>query len=435
VDPTLTGTPRFNLLARRSLVPLAGGALGPSITPTPPLVLASCNGGAAGFEFEAWRDAFDSRLLLAGTPWQAAEVPVVSASCASGMHAVFLATRLLAAGHPEVVVLAADTLSPSSYANFESLRVLAEAPATPWQAESTGFVAGEAAVALRLRRASPPAGPALARIEGPTLAQDLDGSGLRRALAPHSAGTPDLLLGLGTGPHPTDSAELAALDSFPRGVPLATALAHFGHTLGASGPLSLALAILAARAGRSLPALRMPAARAMDGRPLWDGGPGPRAAVVACRALSGACAAIALSFDQADPVSPSTSAPWTSPAPSGPLLHPLLRLLAAQALERRPTHPPAMVVARLETPLAPPPAARVGGRLLPSAVVEITPGFVPQLVARAWGFTGPALCLVGGAEAEVEALIEASRRTAGPVAVVALRGSGEERDVEWELRS
>jgi hypothetical protein len=76
----------------------------------------------------------------------------------------------------------------------------------------------------------------------------------------------------------------------------------------------------------------------------------------------------------------------------------------------------------------------VGGRLLPSAVLEITPGFVPQLVARAWGFAGPALCLVGGEDSEIETLVAACRSTAGPVALVGLRGDGEDRDVEWQLR-
>ena len=88
---------------------------------------------------------------------------------------------------------------------------------------------------------------------------------------------------------------------------------------------------------------------------------------------------------------------------------------------------------RLEEPLQPPPRALVGGRLLPAAVVEITPGFIPRLVAGAWGFAGGALCLVGGAGAlrEVDALVSACR-AAGPVAQLLVRGGGEDRDVEWQ---
>src|SRR4030095_16388521 len=146
------------------------------------------------------RRAFDTGALLAGTAWEGVPLPVVSGSCVSGLHAVFVATQLLAAGHPEVVVLAADALSPSSQANFEALRVLSENPEAPWQPRSTGFVPGEAAVALRLQRAPGPAGEALAsgradeslgRLYGPALAQDVDGSGLRRALAPLSGRVPD----------------------------------------------------------------------------------------------------------------------------------------------------------------------------------------------------------------------------------------------------
>ena len=43
----------------------------------------------------------------------------------------------------------------------------------------------------------------------------------------------------------------------------------------------------------------------------------------------------------------------------------------------------------------PPPRAVLGGRLLPSAVLEMTPGRVAMLVAQMWGYTGPTLCLVG----------------------------------------
>jgi hypothetical protein len=424
-DPALSGPRRWNALARAALAQL-------DRPPTPRVVVASCNGGGSEWNDGAWGRAFDGGALLAGTAWEALRPPVVSGSCASGLHAVFLARCLLAAGERGVTVLAADALSPSSQANFEALRVLAEAPEPPWQPHSSGFVPGEAAVALRLARDEDGAGESLARLFGPTLAQDFDGSGLRRALLPLSGRAPDLVFGLGTGPFATDAMELDALRrAFPDDVPLATSLAHFGHTLGASGPLSLALALLAARAGRPLPSLCMPAPRAADGRPLWRGAPRPQAAVVATRALSGACAAAAVSVDGAVPMTPDPPADWICPGPAGPLQHPLLRRLAAEAPAGRPPRPPALLVALLDEPLAPPPRARMGGRLLPSAVVEITPGFVPQLVARAWGFAGPALCLVGGAGSEVDALLAACRDTAGTVSVVRLHGGGEDRDVDW----
>jgi hypothetical protein len=54
---------------------------------------------------------------------------------------------------------------------------------------------------------------------------------------------------------------------------------------------------------------------------------------------------------------------------------------------------------RLGEPLTPPPRALAGGRLLPSAVLEITPGRAALQIAQGWGYQGPALCLAGSVEA------------------------------------
>ena len=84
----------------------------------------------------------------------------------------------------------------------------------------------------------------------------------------------------------------------------------------------------------------------------------------------------------------------------GPLMNPMLKRLASEAYEQRPVEPPDVLILRLEKPLAPPPSAIIGGRLLPSAVLEITPGFASQLIARCWGYSGPALCLVGNVDVD-----------------------------------
>ncbi|MFY9825796.1 MAG: hypothetical protein WAM82_30785, partial [Thermoanaerobaculia bacterium] len=78
------------------------------------------------------------------------------------------------------------------------------------------------------------------------------------------------------------------------------------------------------------------------------------------------------------------------------LQHPLLRRLAEEAPRHRPPEPPDLLVVRLGEPLMPPQRAVIGGRLLPSAVLEITPGRAALEVARGWGYRGPTLCLVGG---------------------------------------
>jgi len=112
-----------------------------------------------------------------------------------------------------------------------------------------------------------------------------------------------------------------------------------------------------------------------------------------------------------------------------------LKRLAAEALDHRPSTPPDVLILRLERPLAPSPAAFIGERLLPSAVLEITPGFASQLIARCWGFAGPALCLVGSfigqSDAEVYGLKNAFRESGLNVFQVNLRGSGDNRAIEW----
>jgi hypothetical protein len=84
------------------------------------------------------------------------------------------------------------------------------------------------------------------------------------------------------------------------------------------------------------------------------------------------------------------------------------------------------VIVTLEAPL--PPSARIGRRILPTSVLEMTPGQLPQLIARAWGYPGPALCLVGG---DPEPLLAACRATHDRVYRVAIRGM-DDRDVEWD---
>jgi hypothetical protein len=114
----------------------------------------------------------------------------------------------------------------------------------------------------------------------------------------------------------------------------------------------------------------------------------------------------------------------------GPLMNPTLKGLASEALGHRPTTPPDVLILRLEKPLAPPASAIIGGRLLPSGVLEITPGFASQLIARCWGYTGPALCLVGNVDADPYGLRNSFREN---VYQVNLRGSGDNRAIEWNV--
>ncbi len=436
----LRGAARWHALASAALADLGGAPA--------PVIAASCNGAADAASADDWAHAF---AALGG--------PVASAACASGIHALWLgATRLAAGVDDEVIVLASDILSAVNHDQFESLRVLSETPA-PWQATATGFLPGEAAVAIRLVR-----GGGLA-LGGPLLAHDRDGVDALAALVAAMPWGATHAIGQGTGPVAIDDRELAAL---PRDLPLATPLAAFGHALGASGLLSVALAALgrdralAALAMNALGELGGPnttrddlavstntehpgreggAARdigashaghaadglgtalvASDGRAL---GTALGDALVACRALGGACAAVGVGVPAALVRSPP---PWSAPAEPPALRIPMLRRIASEARAHRPALPPGAQLVRLDAPIVPPADARIGGRRLPSVVLEMTPGFTAQLVARAWGYGGPALCLVGGSEVEWQTTLAACRRVHGATLVLHVGADG----LEWD---
>ncbi len=401
IDPALRGMERWQALAVAAL-----GELG--LAGDVPIIVGSCNGAADEPDARAWLNAFEIPGIAG---------PIASAACASGLHALWLAVTQLRT-RDQVIVLAVDTLSRTSHAHFEGLRVLANEPA-PWQPASTGFLPGEAAVALHLVRAR--AGDGLPRLVGPVLAHDREGVDALGELVSEVAKPAAFIVGQGTGPVAVDRQELAAIAAgAPPMTPLTSALEHFGHTVGASGLLSVALATLASR--HELPALALPHRFASDGRPLaTERGD----ALVVCRALGGACAVTAIT-EHPHRVMPSQRR-YGTPARAPALRLPILRRLASEALAHRPVLPPAALIVRLAAPLVPPDDARIGGRLLPSVILEITPGFVAQLVARAWSYGGPALCLVGGSDEQWLPLLAECRAAHGSVAVIHVH----ERDIEW----
>jgi hypothetical protein len=114
-------------------------------------------------------------------------------------------------------------------------------------------------------------------------------------------------------------------------------------------------------------------------------------------------------------------------------MHRTLRQIASEAVRYRPQVPPDILVVRMDEPLIPDERASIGGRLLPSAVLELTPGFVPQLIARCWGFTGGAFCLVGKIEGDstTSQMLEACRESGLTVARINLGGGVDDRAIEW----
>jgi hypothetical protein len=152
--------------------------------------------------------------------------------------------------------------------------------------------------------------------------------------------------------------------------------------------------------------------------------------------LDGSCGAAMVSraYEVADDRSSQPSEKrWQQPVTISPLIHEALRRIAAEAWAHRPLEPPDVLVVHLEEPLAPPPQASIGGRLLPSAVLEMTPGFIPQLVARLWGYTGPALCLVGGvSETDGSWNLDGACSKLGLVTEhIYLHGTGDKREIQW----
>ena len=439
----LRGIARWQALVQIALRDCLGDLPPPANTP---IILASCNGSADQFDASSWSEAFDSAALLEGTAWSGQRVPVFSGSCNSGLHALYVAKQLLIAGKAdEVVVVAADILSRSNQNNFEVLRVLTNSTMSPWQPTSGGFILGEAAVALKLVRAKVD-DKDLTWLTGPVLGNDLNrNDGLPRVFGEMMPANPKLVLGQGTGPIESDEAELSAFRGcFEKNVPLATPLVHFGHTLGASGLLSVALGALIQRTRTwpsTLAALDMPTEYAPDGRPLLCDTANKSSHIInekrianiliSCRALNGSCAAATVG--STDTTSSQPEKIWHSSTPAGPLMHATLRRLVAEALQHRHAEPPDVLLIQLEAPLSPPPEATIGGRLLPSSVLEITPGFVSQLIVRCWGYAGPALCLVGKpdtgcATADFQ---EACKVLELVVAEINLLGIGDDREIEW----
>jgi hypothetical protein len=403
IDPALTGARRWHALADAALADLGGRR-------DVPILVGSCNGAAGELDLESWSRAFEDL----------GDEPIASAACASGLVALWLAAARIANGTDEVIVLAVDMLSRASHDNFEALRVLASDHA-PWQATATGFVPGEAAVALRLVRGRDR--PLHGRLLGPLLGSEVDsGDALAELAASVLPPAPALVLGQGTGPAAVDARELAAIREVPHATPLATALVHFGHTVGASGLLSVALGALAR--DHELAALAMPHPYATDGRAL-GGAVGDT--LILCRALGGAVAACAVTDAPAAPRSrPRYTTSSASPPPA--LRMPLLRRIADEAPARRPPDPPGALLIRIDAPLVPAHDTRAGHRLLPSTILEMTPGFVAQLVARIWRYSGPAVCLVGGTEVAWQSTLAACNAVHGPIAALAVRGG----DLEWQ---
>lgn len=180
-----------------------------------------------------------------------------SAACASGLHALARAVLLIQAGECRraLVVAAESSLHALFQASFTRLGVLApeEYGCRPFDRDRRGFVMSEAAAAVCLERE--PTGATMARVSGFALgtdaghltAGDPDGRTMRQLLRRVLGDGPvDLVHAHGTGTSLNDPIELSAIDDTlsTGGANLYSHKGGLGHSLGASGLVSVVLSCL-----------------------------------------------------------------------------------------------------------------------------------------------------------------------------------------------
>jgi len=261
-------------------------------------------------------DAVARRLRVCGP------VETLSSACASGALALGAALSALRRGEVELAVAGgADALCLTTYAGFNALRSVDEAPCRPFRGSRAGLSLGEGAGVLVLETA------ASARRRGVAALAEVAGAGAScdayHMTAPHPDGavaavaarqaledaglTPaavDFVNAHGTGTAHNDAAEWSALRGLlgerAARVPVEATKALVGHLLGSAGALEAVVTVLGLRAGLLHP---VPGEEAVDPDTpveLVRGGPlalpGARAALSLNLAFGGANAAVVLAW-------------------------------------------------------------------------------------------------------------------------------------------
>jgi 3-oxoacyl-(acyl-carrier-protein) synthase len=185
---------------------------------------------------------------------------LVSAACASGQTAVALAMRQLRQGAiRRALVVGGDVASEFVTSGFAALGALSHSVCRPYDAGRDGLTLGEGAAALLLGCDGPGIGMIAgaaetcdaAHITSPDLSGRMLAAACRAALGDT---VPSGVIGHGTGTIYNDQSEVAALHTlFPSGMPpLFSLKGNYGHTLGATGVLQIALGLEFSR-NRQLP--------------------------------------------------------------------------------------------------------------------------------------------------------------------------------------
>jgi 3-oxoacyl-[acyl-carrier-protein] synthase I len=180
----------------------------------------------------------------------------VSNACSSSLAAMALGEQWLAQGIEQILILAADAVTPFVLKGFQTLKLISSRGPMPFSGERSGFFLGEAAACLLLTREPSPL--KLHKVgldsEGSAVTRPShSGASLRRAALriPHLlALKPEVLIGHGTGTIINDETEdLAFGELFAQGAaPVITGTKWcFGHTLAVSGALDTIAACEALR--------------------------------------------------------------------------------------------------------------------------------------------------------------------------------------------
>jgi 3-oxoacyl-[acyl-carrier-protein] synthase II len=237
-------------------------------------------------------------------------VQTVSSACASGALAIAAALESLRRGEVEIALAGgSDSLCQLTYAGFNSLRSVDEAPCRPFRAGRAGLSIGEGAAVLvlePLERAVARGALPLAELAGAGSACDAfhmtapepEGSGAAAAIAAALADAGlapeaiDFVNAHATGTPLNDAAEWRALlrvfGERAGRIPVTATKAAVGHLLGCSGAIEALVTVLSLARGELHP---VPAASA-DTDPIDDACP---AALVTGRPLALPAARAALS--------------------------------------------------------------------------------------------------------------------------------------------
>jgi 3-oxoacyl-[acyl-carrier-protein] synthase-1 len=195
----------------------------------------------------------------------AGEGAVISCACISGLSALIYAADKIAAGQVDhALIVGADLVSEFTIQGFESFFALDGGPCKPFDRERKGLNLGEAAASLVLSRDKTifkndplrylggATGNDANHISGPSRT----GEGLFRVvqkalkLGGKHSGDVQFISAHGTGTSFNDEMEAKAFTRLGlQDVPLNSLKGYFGHTLGASGLVEIAMTMQSMRMG------------------------------------------------------------------------------------------------------------------------------------------------------------------------------------------